>query len=46
MKTLLSNDLSPALPKWQQPEKVAGWVVLAAGAGAGVYYWANRALPR
>jgi hypothetical protein len=39
MKTLLSNDLSPTLPKWQQPEKVAGWVVLAAGAGAGVYYW-------
>ncbi len=39
MKTLLSPDLAPTLPKWQQPEKVAGWVVLAAGAGAGVYYW-------
>ena len=39
MKTLLSSDLNPTLPKWQQPEKVAGWVVLAAGAGAGVYYW-------
>ena len=39
MKTLVSSPLSPTLPKWQQPEKVAGWVVLAAGAGAGVYYW-------
>ncbi|MFD1874178.1 hypothetical protein [Hymenobacter bucti] len=39
MKTLLSNDLNPTLPKWQQPEKVAGWVVMAGAAGAGVYYW-------
>ena len=44
MKTLLSPNLTPALPKWQQPEKVAGWVVLAAGAGAGVYYW-GRIVP-
>ncbi|GAB3638211.1 hypothetical protein GCM10027422_38010 [Hymenobacter arcticus] len=39
MKTLLPADLSPTLPKWQQPEKVAGWVVLGGAAAAGVYYW-------
>ena len=27
------------LPAWQKPEKVAGWVFVAALVGAGVYYW-------
>ena len=44
MKTLLADNLAPNLPKWQQPEKVAGWVMLAGAAGAGVYYW-GRILP-
>ncbi|MGI4832028.1 MAG: hypothetical protein ACRYFK_01045 [Janthinobacterium lividum] len=39
MKTLLADNLAPSLPKWQQPEKAAGWVLLAGAAGAGVYYW-------
>ena len=39
MKILLPSDLTPTLPKWQQPEKVAGWVVLGGAAAAGVYYW-------
>jgi hypothetical protein len=29
------------LPSWQKPEKVAGWVFVAALAGAGVYYWGH-----
>ncbi|MBD2770530.1 hypothetical protein IC235_21810, partial [Hymenobacter sp. BT664] len=40
MNSLLSsseNDTS--LPKWQQPEKVAGRVVLAGLVGAAVYFW-------
>ena len=44
MKTLLADNLAPTLPKWQQPEKVTGWLVLAAGAGASVYYW-GRIVP-
>ena len=39
MKTLLSSTLAPTLPKWQRPEKVAGWVVLGGAAAASVYYW-------
>ncbi len=39
MKTLLSNELNPSLPKWQRPEKVAGAFVVVGAAGAGVYYW-------
>jgi hypothetical protein len=39
MKTLLAPELNSTLPKWQKPEKVAGTFVLAAAAGAGVYYW-------
>jgi len=39
MNTLLPSDQSTNLPKWQQPEKVAGWVFLAGLAGAGVYSW-------
>ncbi len=39
MKTLLAPELNSALPKWQKPEKVAGWVVLGGAAAAGVYYW-------
>ena len=27
------------LPAWQKPEKVAGWVFVAALVGAGIYYW-------
>jgi hypothetical protein len=32
-------SLSGSLPAWQKPEKVAGWLFVAALAGAGVYYW-------
>ena len=39
MKTLLAPELNSALPKWQKPEKAAGWVVLGGAAAAGVYYW-------
>ncbi|MCB2410831.1 PspA/IM30 family protein [Hymenobacter lucidus] len=39
MNTLLPTDNHTGLPKWQQPEKVAGWVFLAAAAGAGIYFW-------
>ncbi|SHI43788.1 hypothetical protein SAMN02745146_0876 [Hymenobacter daecheongensis DSM 21074] len=44
MNTLLSSDQNDALPKWQQPEKVAGWVFLAGAAGAAVYFW-GRIVP-
>ena len=40
MNTLPSfNSESAGLPKWQQPEKMAGRVVLLGLAGAAVYYW-------
>lgn len=39
MNTLLPTDHPTDLPKWQQPEKVAGWVFLAGLVGAGVYSW-------
>ena len=40
MNTLPSlNSESSELPKWQQPEKMAGRVVLLGLAGAAVYYW-------
>ncbi|UOQ64383.1 PspA/IM30 family protein [Hymenobacter volaticus] len=39
MNTLLPTDQPTSLPKWQQPEKVAGWVFLAGLVGAGVYSW-------
>jgi tetratricopeptide (TPR) repeat protein len=40
MNTLLSSSSSDTgLPKWQQPEKVAGRVVLLGLVGAGVYFW-------
>ncbi|GAB3649480.1 hypothetical protein GCM10027594_24780 [Hymenobacter agri] len=40
MNTLPSfNSETSELPKWQQPEKVAGRVVLLGLAGAAVYYW-------
>ncbi|MET4073796.1 hypothetical protein [Hymenobacter sp. UYCo722] len=40
MNTLPSyNSESSELPKWQQPEKMAGRVVLLGVAGAAVYYW-------
>ncbi|MBG8554095.1 hypothetical protein [Hymenobacter guriensis] len=34
-----SSSLSGDLPKWQQPEKVAGWVFLGGLVAAGVYGW-------
>ena len=34
-----SSTNAGALPKWQQPEKVAGRLVLLGLAGAGIYYW-------
>ena len=41
MNTPLLGPPSPAdgLPSWQKPEKVAGWIFVAALVGAGVYYW-------
>ncbi|PJJ60433.1 PspA/IM30 family protein [Hymenobacter chitinivorans] len=39
MNTLLPGGTSTDLPKWQKPEKAAGWVFLAAAAGAGIYFW-------
>ena len=41
MNTLLSpsSNSDTGLPKWQQPEKMAGRVVLLGLAGAAVYYW-------
>ena len=40
MNTLPSfNSESSELPKWQQPEKMAGRVVMLGLAGAAVYYW-------
>ncbi|GAB2703418.1 hypothetical protein GCM10011495_23030 [Hymenobacter frigidus] len=44
MKTLMSLNSDTELPKWQQPEKVAGWLVLAGLAGTAVYFW-GRILP-
>ncbi|GAA3937479.1 hypothetical protein [Hymenobacter algoricola] len=44
MNTLLPSDQNDGLPKWQQPEKVAGWVFLAGAAAAAVYFW-SRILP-
>ena len=44
MKTLMSLNPDTELPKWQQPEKVAGWLVLAGLAGTAVYFW-GRILP-
>ncbi|UPL50951.1 PspA/IM30 family protein [Hymenobacter sublimis] len=35
----LKPGLSGTLPKWQQPEKVAGWVFLGGVVAAGVYGW-------
>ncbi|GAA4051747.1 hypothetical protein GCM10022409_43270 [Hymenobacter glaciei] len=40
MNTLPSlNSDSSELPKWQQPEKMAGRVLMVGLAGAAVYYW-------
>ena len=40
MNTLLSPSSQDAgLPKWQKPEKAAGWVFLAGAAATGVYFW-------
>ncbi|GAA4363572.1 hypothetical protein GCM10023185_32370 [Hymenobacter saemangeumensis] len=36
---LLSTDSDTGLPKWQQPEKVAGRIVLLGLVAAGVYFW-------
>ncbi len=39
MNALPSFDSEPGLPKWQQPEKVAGRVVLIGLVGTAVYFW-------
>jgi cation transport regulator ChaC len=39
MNTLLPFEQSSGLPKWQKPEKVAGWVFLGGLVAAGVYSW-------
>ncbi|WP_375419375.1 PspA/IM30 family protein [uncultured Hymenobacter sp.] len=44
MTSLPPLNSETGLPKWQQPEKVAGWVFLAGAVGAGVYYW-GRIVP-
>jgi hypothetical protein len=46
MNTLLSSpsDQDNGLPKWQQPEKIAGRVVLLGLVGTAVYFW-GRILP-
>ena len=41
MNALPSFDSAPGLPKWQQPEKVAGRVVLLGLAGTAVYFWGS-----
>ncbi|RSK33182.1 hypothetical protein [Hymenobacter metallilatus] len=42
MNSLSTPDFKTGeLPKWQQPEKVAGWIFLAGLAGAAVYGWAT-----
>ena len=42
MKTLMSLDSSETgLPKWQQPEKIAGRVVLVGLVGTAVYFWGS-----
>jgi len=39
MNALIPIDAEPGLPKWQQPEKVAGRLVLLALLGTAVYFW-------
>ena len=39
MNALPSFNSEPGLPKWQQPEKVAGRVVLIGLVGTAVYFW-------
>jgi cation transport regulator ChaC len=39
MNTPLLSDSDTSLPKWQQPEKVAGRVVLLGIIATGVYFW-------
>ncbi|KAA9325810.1 hypothetical protein F0P96_18755 [Hymenobacter busanensis] len=39
MNTLLTTHNPSDLPKWQRPEKVAGWIFLVGAVGAGVYFW-------
>ena len=43
MNTLLtsSSDQDTGLPKWQQPEKIAGRVFLAGLVGTAVYFWGS-----
>ena len=38
---LSSSDSDSGLPKWQQPEKVAGRLVLLGLAGTAVYFWGS-----
>ena len=37
----LTSSAPQGLPKWQQPEKTAGWVVLAGLGATGVYFWGH-----
>jgi rubrerythrin len=39
MNTLLTTNPDTGLPKWQQPEKVAGRIILAGLVGVGIYFW-------
>jgi phage shock protein A len=39
MQTLLPPPSETTLPKWQQPEKVAAWLLLAGSVGTGIYFW-------
>ncbi|TGE04909.1 PspA/IM30 family protein [Hymenobacter fodinae] len=39
MNTLLPFEPTSGLPKWQKPEKVAGWIFLGGLVAAGVYSW-------
>jgi len=39
MNSLVALDSEPGLPKWQQPEKMAGRVLLLGLLGTAVYFW-------
>ena len=41
LTTTSDSDNDTGLPKWQQPEKMAGRVVLVGLIGAAVYFWGS-----